>query len=183
MLKLKGYKSGFTLVEAIVSIAIIAIMATIVYFGINGFGDKKKFELDVNSFAANLQMLRTSALASAEIDSVIPTGYCFYIENQDATEYITYADLNGNYQYDANDEIIETVSLAFQTQIQPDPIDNNDFCFAVGQSIDVICDETGCGQGDTILLRLIFKETNEQKSAIISKTIGKIQIYEHAWPY
>jgi len=92
--------------------------------------------------------------------------------------------MNGNYQYDiGSDSVLDTVKLSHQTQIVPELPENNDFCFGISRTLDVICDETGCGTGDKILLRIVYKETNEQKATVISKALGKVQIYEHEWPY
>ena len=73
-------RRGFTLVELLVSIGIMAILATMGFAAIGNFSEKKKLKLDSMNLASELSNIRLMAYSGKKTDSVVPAGgYGFLI--------------------------------------------------------------------------------------------------------
>jgi len=111
MYNLTKNKSGFTLVELLVSIAILMIMSSMVLVDYNISGRNSALLLEAHKFAGDARRAQNMAIGSSELESTgsVPIGgWGIYILN-DHTYYI-FAD-NGNEEYDVGDIIFETIIL------------------------------------------------------------------------
>lgn len=66
----KHLQSGFTLIEALISIAIISILSTVGVTNMNSFQQDSKLESFASEFSSNLESARNKS-----VNSEIPSGY------------------------------------------------------------------------------------------------------------
>jgi prepilin-type N-terminal cleavage/methylation domain-containing protein len=107
MFKNKNQKinKGFTLVEMLVSVSIIGVMSTI--FLVNYHSTNKRSELILTSqqLAGDIRMAQNHSLGSKEYGAGnIPTGGWGFYVNKANSDYLIFADNNGNYSFDVGED-------------------------------------------------------------------------------
>lgn len=117
------YKSGFTLVELIVSIAIIAIISTMALVNFKGHDKKTKVDLAAYKLASDIRRVQSFALSMKEFGGTTPAnevpgrGWGMHFRKNDPNNifYIVFADGNNvvtdNCKYDATGELYETINI------------------------------------------------------------------------
>ncbi|PIR92863.1 hypothetical protein COT99_04015 [Candidatus Falkowbacteria bacterium CG10_big_fil_rev_8_21_14_0_10_43_10] len=122
--------AGFTLVEMLVAIGIIAAMSTMFLSDYRGADRRSSLKLEAHKFAGDVRKAQNMAMGSIEYNGSIPSGgWGIYIPNTaDDNTYVIFADLNGNEDYDGEpaDAIYETVTLT------------NNIAFSVGMDNSIV---------------------------------------------
>jgi type II secretory pathway pseudopilin PulG len=118
--------SGFTLVEALVSIAIVTMIMSSVLFNYSTFSDNLTLSSAGQELAIVIRQAQTYGLTVREVTREITAGgqfdsaYGVYFDKNDPTSYYLFADLNGNQKYDVgngcgsgenNTECVEKLTL------------------------------------------------------------------------
>lgn len=105
-------QAGFTLVEIIVTMAIMVMLATATYLSIHSLSADQSITNAQNVVRAALVLARNNANTGHKCCSTdtVPSGYGVYWTNG-GTEFSMYADLDGSNDYNSGDEIISTSNL------------------------------------------------------------------------
>ncbi len=161
LLKRKGYRSkqGFTLIELIVVISIMAIMASLVVASHRTGQKQYALSQAGQKLVSHLREAQNMAMSGVDIKGQY-CGYGIQI-NRTArpTSYYFYADKAANCQtsnnkYDSGDDIIETVNLPDLVQFQttsPSPLD---IFFKPPEPTAYINQSAGAGLSGTITLEI-----------------------------
>jgi len=109
--KLKSQR-GFTLAELLVVIAIIGVISIIAFA--NYRAGEKQFSLQRSGYKLiqDTRRAQNMAMAARAIGGQVPTGYGVYFTSGTPTQYILFADNDGDGLYDEiEDTAMETLSL------------------------------------------------------------------------
>ena len=104
--------SGFSIIELVVSVAIIGMMAGLFFTNYRGGGIKTDLIGTVQKLASDIRLAQNFSLGTKEFNGITPRGgWGVHIDNN-SNNYFIFADDNGNYEYDEdNDEKYSTIQL------------------------------------------------------------------------
>jgi len=100
IIKLK--KSGFTIVEVLVSITIVTIIMTVILFNYGSFTDKLALSSAAQELAVTLRQAQTYGLSVKEVASSpgnFDSAYGVYFDLADQSKYYLFADVVPNKMY------------------------------------------------------------------------------------
>jgi prepilin-type N-terminal cleavage/methylation domain-containing protein len=127
-------KKGFTLVEVLTSIFIIAILSAVILVNYRQSNRQYALLRSANKLAQDIRRAQQMAMTTKEYGgSIPPGGYGIYINTGD-TSYILYADNNpadppgGNEIYEPGDFVTETINFESGVSVQsvnPSPLSVN----------------------------------------------------------
>ena len=122
-------KSGYTLVETLVSVSIIAIISSIYIMGYKSYNQQGGVRLAGHVLASEIRIAQNSALSQREFNGNPPAGgWGVFFDLSKPTQYIIFADLNEDGAYD-DGEAEKTGFLANGVKINalsPDSDPNQD---------------------------------------------------------
>lgn len=102
-----GKQTGFTMIEVLVTLSIVAILATIAMPGMKTFLSQNKKAAIAHELTAYLAIARSEAIKRKVTTYLCPSNAagsdCIYSSNNTSLEHgwLIYSDCNGNDQYDA----------------------------------------------------------------------------------
>ncbi len=100
---------GFTALEMIVVVGIMALVATLILANISSFGDRLSVDRAAEEIASSVRQAQAFGLGVKEsgVGSGIFPGYGLYFQNTANNSYILFADKNNNLQYSADEKVSE----------------------------------------------------------------------------
>jgi prepilin-type N-terminal cleavage/methylation domain-containing protein len=102
---LKEKSKGFTLVEVMVSLSIIGIMSTVFLVNYHSTNQRSALILSSKKMASDIRMAQNHSLGSKEYGSGnIPSGGWGVYIDKTSSDYIIFADNNGNYSFDSGED-------------------------------------------------------------------------------
>lgn len=117
-MKIQKYKntkiSGFTLIEVLISIGIIALLTGIFYANYRGAGIRTDLKGAAQKLANDIRLAQNFSLGTKEFNESTPSGgwgvYFDIVNYPDS--YLIFADKNENFEYDEhNNEKYRTINL------------------------------------------------------------------------
>jgi prepilin-type N-terminal cleavage/methylation domain-containing protein len=101
---------GFTLVELLVTISIVSVLSIVVFA--NYRTGQKQFSLQrsAHKLSQDIRGVQNMAMSAKEFQGTVPSGYGVYLTTAQPGQYILFADLDGDKNYDAN-EMVETLEF------------------------------------------------------------------------
>jgi len=178
------YIKGFTLVEMLIAISIVAVLSGIVFANFNNFRTFSNLDSDVEQLAAALRQTQLWALSGQTRNGVRPDGgWGMHLDecNTGNCKYLLFADLYPagapNYTYDAgNDEVVSEGildKLVEVKKVEPKVNSSLDIVFTSPYA-DIYLNGSQTNTQGTITLR----HTNSQNEGIITidRISGKIEI-------
>ncbi len=92
---------GFTLIELIVSVAVIIIISAIALANYHFGGDIDNLNSSVQELVTNIRKVQHLALSAAEFEGDVPKGgYGLYFDINNTSSYILFADCDRDKEYD-----------------------------------------------------------------------------------
>ncbi len=100
---------GFTLIELVVSVAVIVIISAIALANYRFGGDINDLNNSAQELSVNIRRIQHLALSAAQFGSNVPQGgYGIYFDkNNYASSYILFADSDSDRNYDSPSELID----------------------------------------------------------------------------
>ena len=96
-------QSGFTLIEIVVTLAIIAVVFSIAANGFNRMNSGSNMTMQLESITSDIRSVATSALNSQTFQTESTVGWGIYFDGPNK-EYTIFADLNNNKTYENNEK-------------------------------------------------------------------------------
>ena len=116
-MKKQKRKVGFTIIEMVTVVAIMAILFTVVTVSLRSKSKTKELDENVKAMKAGISLARNNALSGYQATASIIYGYGIYAASSSPL-YIIYADTNNNQIYDSSvDTITENYALNDNAQI------------------------------------------------------------------
>lgn len=104
--------SGFSIIELVVSVGIVAIMAGLFFANYRGGGIKTDLTGATQKLASDIRLAQNFSLGTKIFNNVTPRGGWGIRINNDSNNYIIFADNNRNYEYNEdNDEKYSTIKM------------------------------------------------------------------------
>ncbi len=97
------FTAGFTLVELIVSLAIVSLIMSVVSYNYSAFNDELAVSAGGQEIASVLRQAQTYGLSVKEAaagSGQFNSAYGVYVDTGDNTHYYLFVDTNGNKKYD-----------------------------------------------------------------------------------
>lgn len=102
---------GFTLIELMVCIAIVAILSAVVFVSFRGGEERLSLQRSIYILAQDLRRAQEMALAATEQEGGVPQGgYGIYFSDEQKKQYVFFADKDGDGQKDSGEEF-EVIKL------------------------------------------------------------------------
>ena len=162
-----GIPQGLTLVELMISIAIVSIMLTAVGPNIQSILISNRITADVNNLSSVMRYARHAAVNDQTQTVVCPTSDYADCESDWKLAKMVFVDSNGNGSRD------ETETLA----VSSDPIAETNRIIGISGAFTFAADGSAQGQTSTSTITLCH-EDNDAKfaSALLITTFGKITV-------
>lgn len=137
---------GFTLLEVIISVAIMATITTLGVMSFLHYGEASKLSSDAAALCAKISEMKIKAFSGHKIDGKLPKAYGLAVKKTAPSEYLAFADWDGDCQLDAKDVILETIRLSPKIFFSYLPAAGKGICFLADKKVDNLCLWNGaCG--------------------------------------
>lgn len=170
--------NGFTLVELLVSMGIMAILSTMGFAAVGNFTEQKQLKMDAMTLETEINTARLLAYEGKDIKK--SKGFGIFLSSEDKSNYYVYSDLNGNLMYDQTDEIIS--KKIFSNKVQFANRDNLDVCFKLSPETGACSSGMDCGASKEKSLTIQGTKTRVSKTIIINLQNGKVRLDETGCP-
>lgn len=171
-IKIRG--RGFTLVELMVTVSILAILLAIGVPAMQGFLEKRMIISQADALASNLKFARSEALKrgqtvamciTTKADTVAPD--CANAGTNWAVGWLVFVDANNNGDFDANEQILK-VQQALNTSGSLNGPDNQAISFTAN----------GMALASNGTIRAVPKDTtnNSLKRNVVVSLQGRVQV-------
>src|SRR6056297_2012405 len=135
-------KKGFTLVELLVSIAILAVIVSLGTYSVLKSDPGDLLGLEAKRFGDKIQWAQVLAFSQKEVEDKVPEAYGVFLIAKD--KYTIYADFNDNCSYDSTvDQAVETIQLEKKVKFSADDL-NKGLCFKTADILNNICLDNQC---------------------------------------
>lgn len=153
------YKCGFTLIEVLITVAIMTLISLVLYVNMNNQDKDDQLANNKTMLEANIQQARNYALSGYNAATSTIYGYGVYVSS--LTEYQIYADIDGDHAWDASDTIASEYSLDEYGQISGCSTSPCDIFFA-------LYDGTVYAAGSTAFTDYTFSLVHPDDSSVVS---------------
>ena len=114
---------GFTLIELLVVTAIIIVLTALTLPNYRIGDQQLALQRSVHKLAQDLRRAQEMAVSVKEFNGQTPAGYGIYLDRDEPSKYILFADLDGDQQYSGVSEKVEEINLEKNIEIGAlDPI-------------------------------------------------------------
>lgn len=166
---------GFTLVELIVAIGIMAMITTLAIVNLRGQQPTELVRDQARNVASLLRQAQVQAISGQPTDGVVPIGGYGVVVASCATPPCSvqlFADKNGNFALDSG-ELQQTVSLGQSVTIQTvTPQDPINILFKPPSAF--VCFNNSCSGSDTAVITLGVKTAANTSTISVQQLSGQI---------
>jgi len=171
-------KKGFTLIELIVSMAIMAVITSVALVQQNQFNQTLALTNLAYEVGLSIRQAQVFGISVREFEATTRVGaaegflYGVNFDERvgDKTEYVLYADLDGNEAFSGDTEIVETTTITRGNYIER-------FCGITGST--ATCSTGDDGTGTLKNLSIQFRRPNPD-AVIVGSTGTTTSLYESA---
>ncbi len=117
-------KNGYSLIELIVSLYIVAIISSLFVFNYQRGDSQTVMNISTQLLASNIRSAQSYALAQNALGGISTSSWGINFNLGTPNSYIVYSDLNTNLQYDVG-EIYSRIFLPEDIEIEGMTLDNN----------------------------------------------------------
>jgi len=166
-------KKGFTLIELIVVIAIMAIISAILFAGKQR--EEKRWALQFSAFelAQNFREMQEMAMGAGEVECGGVYTYSFGINFSETETYLLYADCNDNNVKDENDVFLRTVKFRKGVKVCSLSANPLDIVFIPPEPTSFVNNDPIDQEG---IITLCLKDDETETKIVKVNTVGKIEI-------
>lgn len=166
-------KKGFTLIELVVVIAIMAIISAILFAGKQR--EEKRWALQFSAYelAQNFREMQEMAMGAGEIQCGGVYTYSFGIHFLESDSYSLYADCNDNNIKDEADVFLRTARFRKEVKICSLSLSPLDIVFTPPEPQSFINNEPIDQEG---IITLCLKDDETETKIVKVNTVGKIEI-------
>lgn len=151
------------------------------FAAIGNFTEVKKLQLDAMNLAADISTVRLMAYSGKKLDNQIPKGgYGVLINAGEKRNYFVYADIDGDFKYDAGDQIVEQKSLS--SNIRFSNQDGVDVCFRLRPAGGGCFFGADCGTVVDKYLTVQGEKTLKSRTLSINMQNGAVNIDSSGCP-
>lgn len=106
-------RKGFTLVELMISISIIGMLTAVFLANYRSGGIRTDLIGNTQKMASDIRVAQNFSLGTKDFNGATPAGgWGIYFDINDPNSYIIFADINGDYTYNVEDEKYSQTTLA-----------------------------------------------------------------------
>lgn len=121
-------QKGFTLVELLVSVSIIAIMSTLFFVNYRQGGVGVDLNAAANSVASKIRVAQNYSLGTKKFNNLTPLGgWGVHIDYENYNnQYIMFADIDGDFTYDLGEGYSTStlpINVVFSSMTKASPVD------------------------------------------------------------
>ncbi len=191
--KNKINRSGFTLVELIVSISIIAVLTTMAINNFRGSNEKNILANEAERVASVIRQMHINSLIGQTVNGARPRSFgfnlqtCIHSGTPTICHYISFADNETNgtidYKYDSGDDVLQTITT-FDKNIEftainigGSSLDELNIVFIPPQgSIQFFGSGTDALTDEEVEIVLRYHNTSYYKRITVNRISGQIEI-------
>jgi prepilin-type N-terminal cleavage/methylation domain-containing protein len=172
--------AGFTLIELLIAMSIIGLIFTFVMLDYRSIEKDFALQRSAHKLIQDIRSAQNMAAVTKETGGVIPERYGVYLDTDNPTEYILFADVNGDGIYDPNEDIDLNAGedpLEFETRISIAGITPSSplhITFYSPEPTTVLIYGSGLFEADEVSISLNYQE-GEGKKININKA-GLIEV-------
>ncbi len=109
--------AGFTLVELLVVVSLISLFSVLLMTNYRSGDAQLKLQRSSYKLAQDIGRAEEMAISAKDFQGTIPSGFGIYLNLNQPSQYILFADLNANKQYDTG-EAVETLKFENTVSLQ-----------------------------------------------------------------
>ena len=177
---MKGYVSlpGFTLLELLISIAIVVAMTAMVIVYLGGSNQRQELRLAADNVASLIRRAQINSLSGKQVNGAVPLGGFGVSIAQCTTApctVVTFADMDGDLDNDGSGETIETTTLPSNIIIPTVPGGSNvAIVFKPPQGL--ICVNRDCSNAGAAVITLQSLLDQSTRQVQVYKSTGQISV-------
>lgn len=167
-------KKGFTLIELLVSIGIFIIVTGMVVANFRAGSRSDELKISADALVSNLRRAQNMALAGEEINGVVPP-YGVYFNSGNSSQYIIFADRNGNLIYDLNEDLPDGV-IVLPKDVVMMSVNPGNVASVVFKPPKPTIYINGDPPADMLTVTLKQNLTGQSKKIIVNRISGRIDV-------
>jgi prepilin-type N-terminal cleavage/methylation domain-containing protein len=145
-------KAGFTLIELMVVIGIMTILTAMFLAGYRTAGKDSDLRMAAAQLMNNIRMAQSKTLGAAKYEGDVPVGGWGVYLTEDSSDYVIYADIDGDFSYDGSTEEWRTIDMPENTSISSIDIASSvDIAFEPPDPITYINQQDDVGEVNIII--------------------------------
>jgi len=121
----KKRKGGFTLIELVVTIAIVALISGITLFNYHTFSGGVVLENLAYEVALAVRQAQFFGINVKETGGSFQSGYGVYFDIDNPGQFVLFADINNDHSYDSDDIVVDLYKMTRGLSIQKLCVDSD----------------------------------------------------------
>jgi prepilin-type N-terminal cleavage/methylation domain-containing protein len=169
-------KSGFTLVELLVAIAIFGMIAAAATANLRGNNPDRQLRSQVNNFASFLRQAQVQSMSGEPFAGSVPVGgYGVYVEQcaVPPCQATLFADQNANFLMEEPAEVVQTISFGSELTINAVST-GNPSVFLFRPPAGSVCFNNICSDAGVAQITVGARGTDAERVITINQVSGQI---------
>lgn len=151
-------QAGFSLVELLVSVAILVVVSGLVFFNQSGFNNSVLIQNLAYEISLTIRQAQSYGLQSKGVDDDFEKGFGVYFNMEEPDKLILYSDVDDDFVYGSGDLLIDDLKMTN------------------GNLLDKLCIGDLCSGGEETTLDISFLRPNPTAYINEDHDVGEIYI-------